>query len=825
MKRILKAILGTFLFVQFVNAQTAVPPAAGDGTQANPYQIATLENLYWMATTNFDFTTCFVQTADINASETSNWFGGQGWTPIGISSGFYGFYNGRGHVIDSLSGAGLFGNNNGTIDSLGITHARIAAPREISGALVERNYGYIVYCHSSGSVGGPGDFVGGLVGLNSNGKILNSYSTADANGGGTVGGLVGSQLGGAVVNCYSDGSVMGANGAGGLIGSIATFSYLSTVYFCYSTRSVTGSGALGGLIGKRDDDSTLGFIFPLICNSYWDVETSGQSASAGGKGKTTAELQTPSLFVDACWNPSVWSLDSSVNHGYPYLSWQNPGGTPLPGTNVKAPTAGDGSQANPYRIATLENLYWLASDPTLWYGLCFTQVADINASKTQVRGDGEGWIPIGNPVLYFYGSYKGGGHIIDSLFISRPKYDYQGMFGDFSYEGIDSLGVTNLNIIGDDYVGGLCGLVFGGYSLTNSFSTGNVVGTGNYVGGLVGCIAQNGTMTDCYSKSSVSGVNYVGGLCGIVERSHSIYHFYSTGSVAGSGNVGGLIGQGGVEGHSFFGMNIGVTSSFWDIGTSGQAASSGGAGKTTLQMKTPATFSEAGWSGTLWCMDSTYNNGYPYLFWQNPNGTRLPLLPGFSISADTANFGTVPLNTSTEDSVLISDPGTDTLRITSIISTNKNFVCAQEKMSLAPSGSSYLLIMFTPQDTLTQAGYIILTHNTTGSPDTLVVSAKGSILTAAKSGIDLPTAYAISQNYPNPFNPTTAINYDIPQRTFVSVKIYDILGRDVAQIVNEVKQPGRYSVRFDGLNMSSGAYFYSITAGNFHQVKKMVLLK
>jgi len=821
MKRILKAILGTFLVVQFVNAQTAVPPAAGDGTQANPYQIATLENLYWMATTNFNFNTCFVQTADIDASETSNWFGGQGWTPIGISSGFYSFYNGRGHVIDSLSGAALFGNNNGTIDSLGVTHARIAAPREISGALVERNYGYIVYCHSSGSVGGPGDFVGGLVGLNSNGKILNSYSTADANGGGTVGGLVGSQLGGAVVNCYSDGSVMGANGAGGLIGSIATFSYLSTVYFCYSTGSVTGSGALGGLIGKRDDDSTLGFIFPLICNSYWDVETSGQSASAGGKGKTTAELQTPSLFVDACWNPSVWSLDSSVNHGYPYLSWQNSGGTPLPATNVKAPTAGDGSQANPYQIATLENLYWLASDPTLWEQyLYYAQAADINASKTQWRGDGEGWIPIGNPALHFMGTYKGGGHIIDSLFISRPKNDYQGFFGDFEFSvGIDNLGVTNVNITGDDYVGGLSGSATQSSSMKNSFSTGKVAGAGNMVGGLVGNIGQYITISDCYSKSSVIGVNYVGGLIG-GDRLASVVRSYSTGPVSGSGNVGGLLGEGGA-----FGKPPTVTSSFWDIVISGQAKSVGGTGETTLAMKTPATFSEAGWSDTVWCMDSTFNDGYPYLSWQNPTGTRLPLLPGFSISADSVNFGTVALDTSTEDSVLISDPGNDTLRITSIASTNKLYNCTQEKMNLAPFGHAYLLVMFTPQDTLKQIGYIILTHNTTGSPDTLVVSGKGSILTAVKSGIDLPTAYAISQNYPNPFNPTTAINYDIPQPTFVSVKIYDILGRDVAQIVNEVKQPGRYSVRFDGLNMSSGAYFYSITAGDFHQVKKMVLLK
>jgi hypothetical protein len=88
-----------------------------------------------------------------------------------------------------------------------------------------------------------------------------------------------------------------------------------------------------------------------------------------------------------------------------------------------------------------------------------------------------------------------------------------------------------------------------------------------------------------------------------------------------------------------------------------------------------------------------------------------------------------------------------------------------------------------------------------------------------------PRGFQLQQNYPNPFNPTTTINYDIPQRTFVSVKIYDVLGRDAGQLVNEEKQPGRYSVRFDGTTVSSGVYFYSITAGSFHRVRKMVLMK
>lgn len=96
---------------------------------------------------------------------------------------------------------------------------------------------------------------------------------------------------------------------------------------------------------------------------------------------------------------------------------------------------------------------------------------------------------------------------------------------------------------------------------------------------------------------------------------------------------------------------------------------------------------------------------------------------------------------------------------------------------------------------------------------------------AVKNHGTVPTAYTLSQNYPNPFNPTTIIDFDVPQRTFISMKIYDVLGRDVAQLVNEVKQPGRYSVRFDGTNLLSEVYIYSITVGTFHQGKKMVLMK
>jgi hypothetical protein len=89
----------------------------------------------------------------------------------------------------------------------------------------------------------------------------------------------------------------------------------------------------------------------------------------------------------------------------------------------------------------------------------------------------------------------------------------------------------------------------------------------------------------------------------------------------------------------------------------------------------------------------------------------------------------------------------------------------------------------------------------------------------------VPNNYSLSQNYPNPFNPTTTINFSIPNSSNVSLKIYDILGNQVMTVVNEFKQAGNYSVNFDASRLSSGVYFYTITAGSFKDTKKMMLTK
>ena len=89
----------------------------------------------------------------------------------------------------------------------------------------------------------------------------------------------------------------------------------------------------------------------------------------------------------------------------------------------------------------------------------------------------------------------------------------------------------------------------------------------------------------------------------------------------------------------------------------------------------------------------------------------------------------------------------------------------------------------------------------------------------------VPKEFALQQNYPNPFNPSTTINYDLPVSSFVTMKVYDITGREVATVVNELQNAGRYNIRFDGSNFASGVYFYRIQAGEFKQLKKMFLIK
>ena len=110
-----------------------------------------------------------------------------------------------------------------------------------------------------------------------------------------------------------------------------------------------------------------------------------------------------------------------------------------------------------------------------------------------------------------------------------------------------------------------------------------------------------------------------------------------------------------------------------------------------------------------------------------------------------------------------------------------------------------------------------------------------TIVADVKSGAEIPTVYKLGQNYPNPFNPSTTIKYSIPSNktplmrgvvgVFVTLKIYDILGREVETLVNEQQKAGNYEVNFDASTLSSGIYFYRLQSYSFVESKKMILIK
>ncbi len=110
---------------------------------------------------------------------------------------------------------------------------------------------------------------------------------------------------------------------------------------------------------------------------------------------------------------------------------------------------------------------------------------------------------------------------------------------------------------------------------------------------------------------------------------------------------------------------------------------------------------------------------------------------------------------------------------------------------------------------------------------TKIAPTGGILITGVNEivGGDVPTHFVLEQNYPNPFNPTTSISFSVPQLSFVTLKVFDVIGKEIATLVNENKSVGNYEVNFDASKLSSGIYFYKLQTGNFSSTKKMVLMK
>jgi hypothetical protein len=377
-------------------------------------------------------------------------------------------------------------------------------------------------------------------------------STASSSWPAGVGGLVGENYG-TVTQCYSTGAVSCTGWpVGGLVGYSS-----GIVTQCYSTGAVSG----GGLVGYNEGG--------LVTGCFWDTQTSGQTTSDGGTGKTTVEMQDIHTYQDVGWDfagetkdglHEIWWMPEGG--GYPVLAIFD-GYTP-------PQLLGRGTPEDPYLISNALEL----------------------------------------GAMYYYSPYA---HyrLGDSIDLSGIRWGtavFPWFAGTFDGNGLT---ISHLTIKGEDGLGLFGGLASGAEVRDLGVVDVNVVGSASYVGGLV--VVNRGNVARCYSTGAVSGTGDVGGLVGY--NGGIVTQCYSTGAVSGSGwSVGGLVGY---NDHGT------VTACFWDTETSRQATSAAGTGKTTAEMQTAKTFLDAGWdfvgetkNGTedLWWI--LEGKDYPRLWWE-----------------------------------------------------------------------------------------------------------------------------------------------------------------------------------------------------------------
>lgn len=526
--------------------------AGGTGTAADPYQVATVEQLQRVD----EFLAAnFTLIEDIDASKTANWNDGKGFEPIGNDSRpFTGSFDGDGHTISGLyinrtdeNDVGLFGQigQGGNIDRVRLDGVDVTGSNRVGG-LVGYNTGTVRNASASGTVAGLDD-VGGLVGLNrgtvsdsrasssvigsgldagglvghSLGPVERSHATGDVTGDREVGGLVGYNVD-VVRKSYATGNVTGDADVGGLVGY-----NMIRVVESYAAGNVTGTTATGGLIGFNNA------LDQQVASAYWDTEATGQSFSDGGGGPLTTAEMTGSAALENMTGfdfENTWVVSGSDD--YPELRAFDDG----PSGRIE-----DWNDLDAVR-ADLDGEYVLVND-----------LNESTAGYDEVAGpdanNGSGFEPIGTGGRVdepFVGAFDGDGYTITGLTINQSDQDDVGLFA--RSEGtLENVTLTDADIVGNREVGGLVAENIGLIRQANSTGDATVSGR-DTVGGLVGTNFPEGTITRSHSGGTVRGTGeftVYGGLVG--NNDGSIVHSSSTGEMNGFQQVGGLVGLNGGE--------------------------------------------------------------------------------------------------------------------------------------------------------------------------------------------------------------------------------------------------------------------------------------
>jgi hypothetical protein len=202
------------------------------------------------------------------------------------------------------------------------------------------------------------------------------------------------------------------------------------------------------------------------------------------------------------------------------------------------------------------------------------------------------------------------------------------------------------------------------------------------------------------------------------------------------------------------------------------------------------------------------------------------LMGTIRFSSRLIDYRSVNIGAARDTTYTFMNTGNGRLIIKDIISTNPSFIIVSRITdTLAPLAIGRDTIRFIPIIEGSVSGYIFVYSNAPTSPDTIAIKGIGTEPTSVEDESNLPTRYALAQNYPNPFNPSTHIRFRIPVNNWVSLKVFNIFGQEIATLVNQSLTAGEHSVEWEAIGFPSGIYFCRLQSGSFIGTKKITLLR
>lgn len=200
-------------------------------------------------------------------------------------------------------------------------------------------------------------------------------------------------------------------------------------------------------------------------------------------------------------------------------------------------------------------------------------------------------------------------------------------------------------------------------------------------------------------------------------------------------------------------------------------------------------------------------------------------IPRIVLTKADIDFGQVIAKSVKIDTLTVTNNSSTPLLIDSIYTDTKWFTVTSQKITLSKTDTLKLLISFTPDTLKPYSDTLYIVNNSDTPLAKILLNGNGALTEVTQNRSGIPNSFGISQNYPNPFNPSTTINYQLPIKCHVTLKVFDVLGREVAVLINTYKTAGYYSLTFNAINLPSGVYFYRLQADSYIQTKKLILLR